>query len=147
MAGGIALHQRHRTVQHLADVRGRQFEFHGPRKFQKARDQRVGAVHLRGDEPRHLARHFVLGGYAAGQHFSRSYNGTQRIAQLVRQARGELAQRGQPVRATHRLLGFAQVTVGFRQLFRHSAVFAVLHAQRLRQRVGEIPGHGQEDGP
>ena len=46
------------------------------------------------------------------QHFGRSFHGAQRIAQLVRQAGGELAQRGQPFGAAHRGLGFLQTAVG-----------------------------------
>ena len=52
-------------------------------------------------KPGHFARHFVLRAELLVQHFGRRLDGAQRIAQLVRQARGELAQRRQSVGAPH----------------------------------------------
>ena len=46
-----------------------------------------------------------------------AFIGAERVAQLVRQPRRELAQRGQTLGPAHGGFGFLQAEVGFRQLF------------------------------
>ena len=86
-------------------------------ELQEARDQRVDAIDFGGDEAGHFARDLVFRAHVAGQHLGRRLDGAERIAQLMRQARRKLSERGQPVGPAHGFLGFLQVPVGFGELF------------------------------
>ena len=79
------------------------------------------------------------------QHFRRRLDGAQRVAQLVRQPRRKLPQRGQAVGARHGLLRLADLHVGLGQLLRREPVFFGLNAQILGQGVGQVADHGQEN--
>ena len=122
-----------------------QLQLKRPGELQEARDQRIGAVHFGADEAGHFARHFVFRDELFAQHFGGCLDGAERVAQLVRQARGELAQSGQAVRPAHGFLGPLQVHVGFGKLLRRAAVLFRLDAQIFGQRVRQVPRHGEEN--
>ena len=54
-----------------------------------------------------------------------------------------MAQRRQPLGTAHGLLGLPKVQVGVHELLRRAAVLFRLHAQVLRQSVGQVAGDNQ----
>ena len=145
-AGRLAFRQRHGTIQRLDQVGRCELRLERARELQEAGDQRIAAVHFGGDEAGHLARHFVFRRQAARQHFRRSTNGAERIAQFMGEAGGKLAERSQAVGAAFLFLRLQELKVGRGELLGCGAGFAGLAPQVLGQDVGKIADHGEENG-
>ena len=99
----LAFHQRDGAVEHLAEVGALRPNLQRTRELEEAGDQRIGAVHLVEMKP---ATSRATSFSALRLLLSISADALivpERIAQLVRQPRRELPERGQPVGPAHRL--------------------------------------------
>ena len=76
------------------------------------------------------------------QQFRGCLHRAQRISQLVRQAGGQLPQRGQPIGAAHLRFGFLQMAIGFGQFFRGGLRFPHFVAIGFGELVCQESDHG-----
>ena len=114
------------------------------REIQKARDQRIGAVHFLLDVSGHLLRDCVFVGHLARQHLGGSLHRAQGIAQLVRQPGSQLPQRRQAIGAAHLGFGFFQMPIGFGQFFGGGLRFSCFVAVGLASWLVRNPTTGKK---
>ena len=107
------------AIDHSAEIGFFQAQRSGPREIEEASDQRIGAVDFDGDVIRPFrARRRCRVRLSCASSSAEVFMVPKWIAQLVRQAGGQLSQRGQPLRPAHRCLGFSSGSDWLRQAAR-----------------------------
>src|SRR5580700_1301930 len=109
----IGGHRPERSIHDLGNRTGPRFNAKRPREIQKSAYQGAEAVHFRGNISSQLRRQRFRTAEPLVQHFRRTLDDSQRIADFVCQTGGELAQRGKAFGAARFRLSLLQFAVGF----------------------------------
>ena len=121
------------AVDDLGYIRHFPFGLKRSREIEKPRDEGVGAVDFRADDFGEFFRERgIVAGGRSGEKIRRSFDAAQRVAQLMREAGGELSESGEAIGAAHRGFGGDQTSVGLGELFGGGFVSRGLSANGLR---------------
>ena len=107
---------------------GGEFETQRAGEIEEAGDQRAQAIHFAGNVAGQFGGEGLGGGQSLVQHFGGAFDDAERIANFVRQAGGELAERGQALGAARFGLGVFEAAVGVFEFFGEKLVAARLLA-------------------
>src|SRR4029077_1452598 len=107
-----------RAIHDCGNLQRLQIEMRGTGKIEKARDERIQAVHFGGNVASEFAGERIRAGYFLREHFGGDADDAERVADFMSQPGGQLTESGEALGAARFGFGAAQLAVGFFESFR-----------------------------